>query len=87
VAGAALGAAGGAAIGKLSGDQGIDDDFVKETSAALTPGAAAVFLMIDKRMPDKVEGHIKGLQATVISTTLNEESEARLRAALEGEGA
>ncbi len=82
VAGAAIGAAGGAAIGKLSGDYGIDEDFIKQTSAALKPGTAALFLMVSHGTPEKIEAEIRGTEAVVISTTLSEESEARLKAAL-----
>lgn len=82
VAGAAIGAAGGAAIGGLSGDYGIDEDFISDTSAMLEPGTAAVFMLVQKSTPDKVEAEIKGTEATVISTTLSDESAARLKSAL-----
>lgn len=82
VAGAALGAAGGAAVGKMSGDYGIDDDFIRETSAALTPGTAALFLMVRQSDPEKVEAAIHGAGATVITTTLDADAEARLKDAL-----
>jgi uncharacterized membrane protein len=83
VAGAALGAAGGAAIGAASGDYGIDDDFIKQTSEALTPGSAALFMLVKESVPDRVEAEIAGTHATVIATNVSEEAEARLRAALD----
>jgi uncharacterized membrane protein len=82
VAGAALGAAGGAAIGAASGDYGIDDDFIKQSSEALTPGSAALFMLVKSSVPDRVQAEISGTEATVITTNLSEESEARLRDAL-----
>jgi uncharacterized membrane protein len=84
IAGAAVGAAGGAAIGGLTGDNhGIDKDFVEQTAAALQPGTAAVFLLVGKTVPDKVRAEMEGVEATIISTNLSEESEARLRDALQ----
>jgi uncharacterized membrane protein len=66
----------------MSGDYGIDDDFIKQTSESLKPGAAALFLMIDPVNADKVRAEIEGTTATVISTTLSPEAEEALRAAL-----
>ncbi len=82
IAGAAIGAAGGAAVGAATGDYGIDDDFIKQTSDALKPGTAALFMQVEASVPDQVQAEIEGTQATVISTTLSEESETRLRDAL-----
>jgi uncharacterized membrane protein len=79
VAGAAVGAAGGAAIGAASGDYGIDDDFIKQTSEALTPGSAALFMLVKDSVPERVQAEITGTQATVITTNLSEEAEAKLR--------
>ena len=84
IAGAAIGAAGGAAIGGLSSDDhGIDKDFVEQTAAALQPGTAAVFLLVGKTVPDKVQAEMQDVEATIISTDLSDESEARLRDALQ----
>jgi uncharacterized membrane protein len=83
VAGAAIGAAGGAAIGKLAGDYGISEDFIKSTSDMLEPGTVALFVLAKKAaLPDRLEAEIKGTHARVISTNLDEATEARLRAAL-----
>lgn len=82
VAGAAVGAAGGALVGAATGDYGIDDDFIKKTSETLTPGSAALFLLVSKSTPDKVEAEIQGANATVLTTNLSDDAEARLRAAL-----
>lgn len=82
IAGAAVGAAGGAAIGAASGDYDIDDDFIKQASEALKPGTAALFMQVEASVPDRVQAEIEGTQATVISTSLSEEAETRLRDAL-----
>jgi uncharacterized membrane protein len=82
VAGAAIGAAGGAAVGGLSHDHGIDKDFIEQTSDALQPGTAAIFLLVSKSSPDQVRAEIEGVEATVISTDLPEDAEQRLRDAL-----
>lgn len=82
IAGAAVGAAGGAAIGRMTGDYGINDDFIEGTSEALSPGSAALFLMVTNVDAEKVRAEIEGTHATVISTTLSAESEEALRATL-----
>jgi len=87
VAGAALGAAGGAAIGGMSGDYGIDKDFVKQTSELLKPGTVALFFMVDKTVPDKIEAELKGTDAKLIRTTLTPETQAQLESALSDTGA
>jgi len=82
VAGAAVGAAAGAGYGAHSGEDGLDKDFIKETSDALKPGTAALFLMVDEGNAERIKAEIQGTEATVIMTTLSEEAEAKLRAAL-----
>ncbi len=71
IAGAAIGAAGGAAVGRMTGDYGINDDFIEGTSEALSPGSAALFLMVNNVDAEKVRAEIEGTRATVISTTLS----------------
>jgi hypothetical protein len=58
VFGAALGAASGALSGALS-DFGINDQFMKELSAKLQTGNAALFLLIHKLTADKVLDAVK----------------------------
>ncbi|NTU70740.1 MAG: DUF1269 domain-containing protein [Coriobacteriia bacterium] len=80
--GAAAGAAAGAAVGAFSGDYGIDDAFIKETSAALTPGSTALFLLVAKSVPEAIQAELQGTKATVLSTTLSPEAAAKLQEAL-----
>ena len=79
--GAALGAGGGALSGYLT-DIGIDDNFLKDATSALTPGTAALCILVRKSTPDKVLPAMAGFGGTVLRTNLSAEQEARLRDAL-----
>lgn len=79
--GAAIGAAAGAVSGALS-DIGIDDEFMKELAATLTPGASALFVLVRKSTPDKVLEEVKGFGGKVLKTSLTGEKEETLQAAL-----
>jgi uncharacterized membrane protein len=81
VAGLAIGAAAGALAGKYS-DYGIDDKFVKQLSATLTPGSSAIFVLVRRSTPDKVVPEISKYGGTVLQTSLDKETEAKLQAAL-----
>ena len=80
--GFAVGAAAGAVSGALA-DVGIDDKFMKELADTLTPGSSALFVLVRKVTPDKVLGEIKGLGGKILKTSLSEENEATLQAALD----
>jgi len=80
-----LGAAVGAGAGALSGrfaDVGIDDNFMKEASTALTPGQAALCVLVRKVTADKVLPAMAHFGGTVLRTSLTTEQEGRLREAL-----
>ena len=80
-----LGAAVGAGAGALSGrfaDVGIDDNFMKEASTALTPGQAALCVLVRKVTADKVLSAMAHFGGTVLRTSLTTEQEGRLREAL-----
>jgi len=79
--GAALGAASGALGGALT-DYGIDDKFMKELSASLRPGNAALFVLVKKVTGDKVLEAIRGTGGTVLKTSLDRSQEQKLRDAL-----
>src|ERR1700756_3861563 len=83
LAGAALGAAGGAIGGALT-DVGINDQFMKDTAAAIKPGTAALFVLVRKLTADKVLEGLKGEGGTVLKTSLDHTKEAALQAALAG---
>jgi uncharacterized membrane protein len=78
--GLAVGLAMGALAGKFN-DYGIDDNFIKQTQAAVTEGTSALFLLTTGAVLDKVVEAVKGQSFEVISTNLPKEKEAELRAA------
>jgi uncharacterized membrane protein len=79
--GAAVGAASGAVAGRLT-DVGINDAFMKQVSASLEAGHAALFLLIRKMTADKVMEGLKGSGGTIMRTSFDETKEDMLRAAL-----
>jgi len=85
VIGAAVGMAAGALAGSLT-DVGIDDDFIKEVRAQVTPGTSALFVMTSDVVLDKVkEAFAQHEPEHLIFTNLNTEQEAALREAFEAE--
>jgi uncharacterized membrane protein len=83
LAGAALGAASGAIGGALT-DVGLDDKWMRETAAAISPGSAALFVLVRKLTADKVLEGLKGEGGTVLKTSLDHTKETALRDALAG---
>jgi len=81
ILGVAVGAASGALGGAMT-DFGIDDKFMKELSASLHPGNAALFVLIKHMTADKVIREIKGAGGVVLKTSLDETKEKVLRDAL-----
>jgi uncharacterized membrane protein len=80
--GMAVGAAVGAASGKLA-DVGIDDRFIKDTAATLTPGSAAIFALVRRSTPDRVREALAPYEPTVLRTSLTKDREDELVAALQ----
>lgn len=83
--GAGIGAASGAIAGKLS-DYGINDDFIRDLGNTITPNSSALFLLVQKVTADKVLPRMAEFKGHVLKTSLSDEREMRLRAAL-GESA
>jgi uncharacterized membrane protein len=82
--GAGVGAAGGALLGRLvDDDDSIDDGFVRELSATLAPGSSAVFALVRRSTPDKVRAELGKFGGTLLHTSLSDEMEAQLQAALD----
>jgi uncharacterized membrane protein len=82
-----LGAAIGAGAGALSGrftDIGIDDKFMKDAAAALTPGQAALCVLVRKVAADKVLPVMAEFGGKILRTNLTNEQEAKLQKALKG---
>jgi uncharacterized membrane protein len=77
-----LGAAIGAAMGAMSGafaDIGIDDRFIKEVQAKVTPGTSALFLMSQNAVVDRLADEFKGQSMELIASNLTGEQEAKLK--------
>jgi uncharacterized membrane protein len=79
--GMAIGAATGAIAGKMA-DVGVDDDFMKNLGARLQSGGAALIALGSSEARDKLLDRLKDYGGDVIQTSLSNEDEERLRAAL-----
>lgn len=80
--GAAIGVSSGALTGALS-DVGINDQFMKELAEKLSPNTSALFVLIRSVTADKVLPEIEQFGGTILQSSLNEEDEAKLQAALD----
>jgi uncharacterized membrane protein len=79
VFGLLVGAAAGALVGK-SQDIGVDDKFIKEVGNTLQPGNSALFLLVNKVVPDKVQETLKKYKnVKIIKTSLSKEQEEKLQ--------
>ena len=78
-----FGLAVGAAVGALMGHfahYGIDEGFIDQVRAKITPGTSALFLLETGAVVDKVAEAVKDQQFEIIQTNLSKEQEAKLRA-------
>ncbi len=80
--GVAVGAASGAVGGALT-DVGINDEFMKQLATKLTPGSAALFVLVREMTADKVLKEISGFGGEVLRSSLDETKEKVLRDALQ----
>ena len=86
LAGMAIGGLAGAGAGALSGslvDFGIDDTFIKKLGETIPTGSSALFVLVKSVTEDKVLPEIEPFKPRVLKTSLSNEAEARLKAALE----
>jgi uncharacterized membrane protein len=77
-----LGIAAGVAIGAASTtflDFGIDDGFLRDVRDEVRPGTSALFLMTSNVVQDKVFDQFRSTGAQLVSTSLSQEQEQRLR--------
>jgi uncharacterized membrane protein len=86
LAGPAFGAAAGALAGSLS-DFGVEDDFVRDVRAAVTPGTSAVFTVSTATSAQRLAAALAALDIRTLSSRLSPEQEQRLRSALGEESA
>jgi len=85
LAGMAIGAVAGASAGALSGsltDYGINDDFVRKLGETIPVDSSALFVLVKSVTEDKVLAEIEPYKPRVLKTSLSNEDEARLKAAL-----
>jgi len=85
LAGMAIGAVAGAGAGALSGsliDYGINDDFIKKLGATIPPNSSALFVLVKSATEDKVLPELEPYKPRVLKTSLSDEAESKLRAAL-----
>jgi uncharacterized membrane protein len=81
-----LGLVAGAAMGALAGsmrDVGIDDDFIKDVQAKVTPGTSALFALTSDGVPDKVAEAFHGIDGELLHTNLSDDQEKQLREVFE----
>ena len=81
LAGLAIGAIGGALVGKAL-DMGVDQKFVKDVTETLKPGSSALFVIGSSDEPSVVMGTLRPFQGTVYQATLSTEGFEALRDAL-----
>ena len=81
IAGLALGAAAGAAIGSLF-QTGVEPKFVDDVKRQLSPGHSALFLVVRRAAADAVTAAMRPFKGEVLQTTLPSDAEAELREAL-----
>jgi|tagenome__1003787_1003787.scaffolds.fasta_scaffold19264505_1 uncharacterized membrane protein len=81
LAGPTFGAAAGAVAGSLS-DFGVEDNFVHDVRAAVTPGTSAVFLVSEAASADRLAAALAAFSMQTLSSRLSPEQEQRLRDAL-----
>jgi uncharacterized membrane protein len=85
LAGMVIGAAAGAGTGALSGsliDYGINDDFVKKLGETIPVDSSALFVLVKSVTEDKVLAEIEHYTPRVLKTSLSNENETKLKAAL-----
>jgi uncharacterized membrane protein len=85
LAGMAVGGLAGAGFGALSGslaDFGINDEFIKSVGESIPPGSSALFILIKRSTADKVIPEIERYKPRVLKTSLTNEKEEELKAAL-----
>jgi uncharacterized membrane protein len=68
-------------VGSLA-DYGIDDDFVKKLGETITPGSSALFVLVRSATEDKVLPEIEPFKPRLLKTSLSNEQEEKLKAAL-----
>jgi uncharacterized membrane protein len=79
--GAVVGAGAGAVSGSLA-DYGINNDFVRKLGETIPVDSSALFVLVKSVTEDKVLAEIEPYKPRVLKTSLSNEDEAKLKAAL-----
>lgn len=66
----------------LLSDYGIPDKFIKDLGGTIKRGTSAIFLLIRNADHDKLLARFSRYEGTILTTSLSEEQEAKLRTAL-----
>ena len=82
--GMAVGAGLGALLGKVE-KSGIGKQFQRQVRDMLQPGTSALFLIVERATPDKAVNALSKFGGTVLKSSLPEQAEAQLQAALHGQ--
>jgi len=85
LAGMAIGGVVGAGVGALTGslaDYGIRDDFVKKIGETIPHGSSALCVLFHSVTEDKVIPELEPYKPRVLKTSLSNEQETQLKAAL-----
>ena len=81
LAGLAIGALGGALVGKTL-DLGVDQKFVRDVTETLKPGSSALFVIGKSDHPDAVTAVLRPFKGTIYQTTLPTEAVEALQDSL-----
>jgi len=81
IAGLALGAIGGALVGKLA-DTGLDKKMIEDVKNDLQPGSSAIFFLVREANPDAAIAALKPYQGNVYASSLPPEAEKQVREVL-----
>jgi uncharacterized membrane protein len=85
LAGMAIGGVTGAGVGAMAGsltDYGIPDDFIRKLGETIPEGSSALFVLFRSITEDRVLPEIAPYKPRVLKTSLSNEAEEKLRAAL-----
>ena len=85
VVGSYLGGRGGAASAGHMSDPGVDDKFMKRLGEQLTPGAAALIMLVREANTERILSEVK-IPGEIIQTSLSADAEEALRNALAAAG-
>lgn len=66
-------------------DYGIEDDFIEDISKWVRPDTSALFLLVREAKADELLERLRPFKAIILTTTLPQEGEDRLRDALADE--